>query len=75
MAMDDEFDKILGTLEELEMVTVNGRITETVGMLIKAIVPQVRIGEICLVKREGSLCAQKLWALRAMRSSFRRLAK
>jgi type III secretion protein N (ATPase) len=35
------------------MVTVNGRITETVGMLIKAIVPQVRIGEVCLVKRAG----------------------
>lgn len=53
MPLDDEFDRILGTLEDLEMVTVNGRITETVGMLIKAIVPQVRIGEVCLVKRAG----------------------
>ena len=53
MSMDDQFDTLLGGLEELELTTVNGRITETVGMLIKAIVPQVKIGEICLVKREG----------------------
>lgn len=51
-AMDD-FDKLLGGLEEVQLTTINGRITETVGMLIKAIVPQVKIGEICLVKREG----------------------
>ena len=53
MSLDDNFDKILGGLDELEMTTINGRITETIGMLIKAIVPQVKIGEICLVKREG----------------------
>jgi type III secretion protein N (ATPase) len=32
---------------------VNGRITETVGMLIKAVIPHVKIGELCLVQREG----------------------
>jgi type III secretion protein N (ATPase) len=52
MSMDD-FDKLLGGLDELQLTTVSGRITETVGMLIKAIVPQVKIGEICLVKRES----------------------
>lgn len=52
MSMDD-FDKLIGSLDDLQITTVNGRITETVGMLIKAIVPQVKIGEICLVKREG----------------------
>lgn len=51
--MDDRFDMLLGGLEELEMVTINGRITEIVGMLIKAIVPEVKIGEVCLIKREG----------------------
>ena len=50
---DDEFENLMGRLEEMEITTVNGRITETVGMLIKAIVPQVKIGEVCLVKREG----------------------
>lgn len=47
----DTFDKLLGGLEDLQLTTVNGRITEVVGMLIKAIVPEVKIGEICLVKR------------------------
>jgi len=49
----DDFDKLMGELDDLELTTVNGRITETVGMLIKAIVPDVKIGEVCLVKREG----------------------
>lgn len=49
----ENYDSLLGGLESLELTTVNGRITEVVGMLIKAIVPEVKIGEICLVKREG----------------------
>lgn len=53
MSMDDRFDRLLGGLDELEMITINGRITEIVGMLIKAIVPGVKIGEICLIKRDG----------------------
>lgn len=53
MSMDDEFDRIIGGLDELQLTTVNGRITEIVGMLIKAIVPHVKIGEVCLVKRQG----------------------
>ena len=52
MSMDD-FDRLIGSIEELQLTTVNGRITEVVGMLIKAIIPNVKIGEICLVKREG----------------------
>ena len=51
--MDEDFDKLIGSLDELQLTTVNGRITETVGMLIKAIIPQVKIGDLCLVKREG----------------------
>lgn len=47
------YEKLIDELEELQMTTINGRITEIVGMLIKAIVPQVKIGEICLVKRSG----------------------
>jgi ATP synthase in type III secretion protein N len=53
MSMDNEFDKLLDSLEDMQLTVVNGRITETVGMLIKAIVPQVKIGELCLVKRDG----------------------
>ena len=53
MAMQDQLEKLIGGLDDLQVTTVNGRITETVGMLIKAIVPNVKIGEVCLVKREG----------------------
>ena len=53
MSLDDRFDKIIGELDGLELTTVNGRITEIVGMLIRAIVPNVKIGEVCLVKRDG----------------------
>jgi len=49
-----DYDALLGRLDQVELTTVTGRITEVVGMLIKAIVPQVRIGEVCLVKREGA---------------------
>ncbi|MFZ0564617.1 MAG: type III secretion system ATPase SctN [Chlamydiales bacterium] len=54
--MDEEsqdFEKLISRLEDVQLTTMMGRITEVVGMLIKAIVPQVRIGEVCLVKREG----------------------
>lgn len=54
MSMDEQLDLLLGGLEDLEITTINGRITEIVGMLIRAIVPQVKIGEICLIKRVGA---------------------
>lgn len=53
MDSTDDIDTLLSQLEGLQLSTVNGRITEVVGMLIKAIVPDVKIGEVCLVKREG----------------------
>ncbi|MEN9344154.1 MAG: type secretion chaperone [Chlamydiota bacterium] len=46
------FDKLISHLDEIELTTVHGRITEVVGMLIKAIIPQVKMGEIVLIKRE-----------------------
>ncbi len=54
MDLTPDFDKLLSHLEEIELSTVQGRITEVVGMLIKAVVPQVKMGEICFVKREGA---------------------
>lgn len=45
------FDKLLSHLEDIELTTVHGRITEVVGMLIRAVIPQVKMGEICLIKR------------------------
>ncbi len=46
-----DLDRLVGELGEVELTTVHGRITEVVGMLIRAVVPRVRIGEVCLVKR------------------------
>lgn len=53
MENGSHFDKLISQLEDLELTTVHGRITEIVGMLIRAVVPQVKMGEICLIKREG----------------------
>ena len=51
--MASDFDSFLNHLEEVELTTVHGRITEVVGMLIKAVVPDVKMGEVCLIKRDG----------------------
>ncbi len=53
MNTNDNYDDLLGKLSQVELSTLHGRITEIVGMLIKAVVPKVKIGEICLIKREG----------------------
>lgn len=54
MERNSSFDNIIDHLEEVELTSVHGRITEVVGMLIKAIVPQVKMGEVCLIKRENN---------------------
>jgi type III secretion protein N (ATPase) len=51
--MPSDFDKFLTHLDEVELTAVHGRITEVVGMLIKAVIPEVKMGEVCLIKREG----------------------
>ncbi len=49
----ESFDQLISHLEEVELATVHGRITEVVGMLLRAVIPQVKMGEICLIKRPG----------------------
>ncbi|HEX2580061.1 MAG TPA: type III secretion system ATPase SctN [Rhabdochlamydiaceae bacterium] len=53
MDNSSHFDNLISQLENLELTTVHGRITEIIGMLIRAIIPQVKMGEICLIKRDG----------------------
>lgn len=53
MNEDGDYSDLASRLEEVEVRAVMGRITEVVGMLIRAVVPKVRVGEVCLVKREG----------------------
>src|SRR3989338_6587216 len=47
------FDQLISHLDDLELTTVHGLITEVVGMLIKAVVPQVSMGEVVMIKRPG----------------------
>ncbi|WP_213358167.1 type III secretion system ATPase SctN [Chlamydiifrater phoenicopteri] len=46
-----EFDTLLSGLKDVHLTSMVGRIIEVVGMLIKAVVPNIRVGEVCLVKR------------------------
>lgn len=60
MEQTPPFDKLLSHLEDVELTTVHGRITEAIGMLIRAIVPQVKMGEMCLIKRAGEPLAAEV---------------
>ena len=40
-------------VESAETIQVRGRVTEVVGLVIKAMVPGVRIGEMCFVQGAG----------------------
>ncbi len=53
MELPPSFDKLISHLEDVELTTVHGRITEVIGMLIRAVIPQVKMGEVCLIKRDG----------------------
>lgn len=51
--IDVSIDDLSKQLEDIELTSVHGRITEVVGMLIKAVIPKVKMGEVCLIKRQG----------------------
>ncbi len=53
MDYESNFKDLVSHIKNLELLEVHGRITQIVGMVIRAIVPRVKIGEICLIKREG----------------------
>jgi type III secretion protein N (ATPase) len=52
-AFGEQVDRMISHLDDVKLTTVNGRITQIVGMLIKAVIPHVKMGDICLIKREG----------------------
>ena len=49
-----DFESVFKQLDEISLTAMNGRITEIVGLLIKAVVPEVKMGEICMIKRPGT---------------------
>src|SRR5690348_1590941 len=60
MDQPPSFDQLISHLEDVVLTTVHGRITEVVGMLIRAVIPQVKMGEVCLIKREGEPLAAEV---------------
>lgn len=60
METPPSLDKLMHHLEDVELTTVHGRITEVIGMLIRAVVPQVKMGEVCLIKRDGEPLAAEV---------------
>jgi len=51
---DIDLDKYLEKIERLSPVAVRGRVKEAVGLLVKATVPDVSVGEICLISNPRS---------------------
>lgn len=45
-----DLNKYFRTLDELSPVRARGRVSEIIGLIIKAEVPGVRMGELCLIK-------------------------
>ncbi|HQF86138.1 MAG TPA: flagellar protein export ATPase FliI [Acidobacteriota bacterium] len=45
-----DFSKYFRDLDESPLVEVRGRVTEVVGLIVKAVVPNVWVGELCLIK-------------------------
>ena len=52
MTEENNFDELIHHIDDIELTAIHGRITEIVGMLIKAVIPKVKIGDICLIKRD-----------------------
>lgn len=48
---DDYIEEFIEKMDDVKLSSIHGRITQIVGMLIKAIVPHIKIGEICRIKR------------------------
>ena len=45
-----DFDKYYKLIDNASVVTVKGRVNELTGLIIKASVPGVRVGELCLIE-------------------------
>ena len=48
-----DISRYLAAVEEAETISVRGRVTEVTGLVIKAMIPGVRIGEMCFVDNGG----------------------
>jgi len=46
-------DKFLQSLDQIQLPKMYGRITEVVGVLVRATMPKAKMGDTCLIEREG----------------------
>ena len=53
MPIGKQLNDLIDGIDNIDLPQMNGRITKVGGMLIKAVVPGVKVGEVCLVKRIG----------------------
>lgn len=52
---EESFDDLVEHLEDVELRAIHGRITEAVGTLFRAVIPDIKIGEVCMIKRVAPL--------------------
>lgn len=50
-----DFSKILNKVEASNPIKVQGRVTELTGLIVKAVVPQVRMADVCLIKNGNEM--------------------
>jgi type III secretion protein N (ATPase) len=51
--LDDIPDRMARALGDLPPLSVKGKVTQVVGTLIKAVVPSVKVGELCVLRNPG----------------------
>jgi len=49
-----DFDKYLTTVDEAATVDVKGRVKEVIGLVVRATVPETRVGELCYIYNSRS---------------------
>ena len=49
-----DFDKYLATVDQAATVDVKGRVKEVIGLVVRATVPETRIGELCYIYNSRS---------------------
>ncbi len=54
-----DIERYLKKIDQTSPVTLKGRVKEAIGLLVKAIVPEARVGELCLIQTSRSAVAVK----------------
>ncbi len=68
-AVLEHIDKYIGQLENLDLVKVNGRVSEVIGLVIESVGPTSSLGDVCSIKsRNGDeICLSEVVGFRSNR--------